>query len=134
MVNLDSLQAEVLLCFLLSLKHSVQSVQSSAIAVPLHVSFVSFFPPFSLIFIRTFYIMNHSTSEHNSFSVMQYLLRIHIIFTRQVSSISQPWAGVRGILLKGHNLKALHFFLLAFTRPMMTIGLHPVPDLPEGES
>lgn len=78
--------------------------------------------------------MNHSTSEHNSFSVMQYLLRIHIIFTRQVSSISQPWAGVRGILLKGHNLKALHFFLLAFTRPMMTIGLHPVPDLPEGES
>lgn len=55
-------------------------------------------PPLPLsLELHILYIMNHSTSEHNSFSVMQYLLRIHIIFTRQVSSISQPWAGVPGI-------------------------------------
>lgn len=86
----------------------------------------------SCFFISIFYIMNHSSSEYDSFSVMQYLSHIQLIFTRQMSSISQRGAGMWGPFLKGYNLKALHFLLLAFTRPMLTVGLHPICDIPEG--
>lgn len=51
MVNLESLQAEVLLCFPSPLKHSVQSVQPSAIAVPLACVFCELFSPLSLLFL-----------------------------------------------------------------------------------
>lgn len=34
-------------------------------------------------------------------------------------------------VLKGRNVKALHFLWRAFTRPVLTVGLHPIRELSE---
>lgn len=55
---------------------------------------------FLFFFISIFPIINHSGGKYNSFTVMQYLSHIQLIFTRQMPSISQHCAGVRCISLK----------------------------------
>lgn len=84
--------------------HNSLRLQGCFIRVPLFVvqssaNALAFLWAFAIasIFISIFYIMNHSTSEYNSFSIMQYLSHIHLIFIRQMPSISQHWAGVWGI-------------------------------------